>query len=209
MIIIDFDGTLVDVWNRYYQVFLCVTQLSEKDIPLSYFKQLKQKYLQDAIISNKYGVLYTQEMRNTKRVLLEEREFLSLDTPLINESNLEWVMARNDTLLLTIRRNPENLEKQMESLGWGKLLPKVHVLPAGDVDIKYKYAKTLVTDGSTIHCIGDSESDFAIGKLDHAKVYTVSTGLRRIGRNNSGNFIIVKNVNVALDNIRKKSNGIS
>lgn len=198
MIIIDFDGTLVDVWERYYKVFIAVTDLGA--LSFSKYKQLKKELEIDTLIAQTLGVIWDDKSTMMKRELLEDIDLLHCDKPIINKSNLEWLIHNNGAQILTIRRNPKNLYREIDCLGWNALVPKIHVLTDTDRFSKYNYVKNQKHQ-EMIYCIGDSETDFNVGNLENSIVYAVGTGLRKTTEL-EGKRQVVADVNEALHIIR-------
>lgn len=215
MLIFDFDGTLVDVWKRYYEIFRSWWPIN---INLDTFKKLKWNFENETEILAHLNIKYTKEeslqYKAYKKQKLEEKEYLSLDSRIINPELIENL--RVNYIILTLRRNPENYFWQLEKLGLSKLLKdRSVVLQPKGIDSKLewivsKYPKSLLEKEEELIIVGDSETDLKladISKLLKIKsiVYLVKTGLKDPNKTTQKmnlNAITIENVNFLFEKLR-------
>ncbi len=197
MYIIDFDGTLVDVWKRYYSVFndfWCI-----KNFSLSEYKFYKRIYEYDyLIVREKVGLLSETnflEYKVFKKEKIEDIDYLMLDDLLVTKETLQSFFFRNnDAIILTIRNNKENIFRQFDSLNINFLNDKVIPLNSNGIYTKVDWVKKNISGNEEKIVIGDSETDLMIGEIYGTTVYLVETGLRdpykMIRTNNAKGYII-------------------
>lgn len=180
MYIIDFDGTLVDVWNRYYAVFNDFWDI--KDFGLTEYKYYKQKYQFDDLIIRKIVGLVSNkdylEYKCFKKEKLEELKYLMLDELIVSREWIKDFLLNQNSIILTIRNNRENLIKQLNYLNISFIADKVVTLKNKGIYTKNHWVKENIDIDEPKVIIGDSEIDFKIGLLDNTIVCLVETGLR-------------------------------
>ena len=74
---IDFDGTLVDLWPRYYHVFCSL--LNIEWVKIDEYKRAKQKLGKDELVAQYFGKQLGKTYFEEKSIALEEKEFLKYD----------------------------------------------------------------------------------------------------------------------------------
>jgi len=208
IIIFDFDGTLVDVWERYYKIFI---EFWKVDLEIQFFKTLKWRYNDERLILKDVNVTFTEHDFENYKIFksqnLEDKTFLSLDKLIINTENLKAI--RDNYLILTMRKHKDNFYWQIQMLALSQFFEgKCVVLEPKGMDTKknwlYENIKNL--DGE-IKIVGDSESDLKmveVSKSTDVKVeaYLVKSGLRdpeRIIKEIGLNAKIIKDVNEFLN----------
>ena len=76
MIVLDFDGTLVDVWRRYHIVFSDGLEDPSSAPTLDEFKALRRQLVRDGSIAQSIGTrLASDYFRTKKRKLAHRRVF--------------------------------------------------------------------------------------------------------------------------------------
>jgi phosphoglycolate phosphatase-like HAD superfamily hydrolase len=208
IIIFDFDGTLVDVWERYYKIFI---EFWKVDLEIQFFKTLKWRYNDERLILKDVNVTFTEHDFENYKIFksqnLEDKTFLSLDKLIINTENLKAI--RDNYLILTMRKHKDNFYWQIQTLALSRFFEgKCVVLEPKGMDTKknwlYENIKNL--DGE-IKIVGDSESDLKmveVSKSTDVKVetYLVKSGLRdpeKIIKEIGLNAKIIKDVNEFLN----------
>lgn len=180
MYIIDLDGTLLNVWIRYYSVFNDFWKIP--NLTLEEYKNLKKKYEFDDLIVNKLaGKLDEdkfQEYKLFKKKYLEDFQYLKLDKLIPKKLLLKRFILKNEVLILTIRNNINNLFKQIDFLDINFLRNKLVVLENNGPLTKKVWVEKNIEKSVSKIVIGDSETDLAIGELKNTKVYLVESGLR-------------------------------
>lgn len=163
---IDLDGTLVDLWPRYYQVFC--TLLHAGNVTLEQYKKSKQQYIKDEKVAKSLGYKLPKGYFFEKAQLLEEKKYLALDHLLMTKEEIKNIFGNKKTILLTKRRFPEHLEWQLNQ--WGLHIPTVTVS-----DTKLQWLQEHCSEKSII--VGDSLMDLEAGKLDIIFPLMVGYGL--------------------------------
>ena len=176
MIIVDFDGTIVDVWNRFYAVFCQLTQGRAVDIAT--YKEMKSALLDDGAIAQELHLEMADGYWEKKRSLLEDHEYLLLDKLLVDpEYLIEWFRA-HDALILTMRRNRDNLMWEMRKLGLDAIVDKAVVVDPDSGMTKQEWVEKEGFGSCVEAVIGDSAQDMTIQGVKHARYLHVSTGLQ-------------------------------
>ncbi len=182
MIIFDFDGTLIDVWKRYYEIFKKWWKL---DIDMKTFKRLKWQNQSESEILKSLEVKFEKEDFSRYKMFkdqnLEEKEFLSFDELIIDPNYI--LKIKEDYMILTMRKNVENFFWQLDRFGLKDLFKeKSFALKPEGIDTKLEWLKNARDLDNEITVIGDSETDLKMVELSnqHTKVnvYLVKTGLR-------------------------------
>ena len=189
MIFFDFDGTLVDVWERYYRVFVTAGGLSavERDAYIYSKRELgKDDLVADCLHCTLAPTYYTE-----KKHLLERADFLKLDTLLVSVDVLLDFFAQYPCRILTVRRDPDAFYEQLENLGLSSIAEKSIALQPehriGKVDYiaaHYGMEKNII--------VGDAASEYEVSALENTQVVLVKTGLC-----NPTDFPVRRNVCIA------------
>lgn len=109
---------------------------------------------------------------------LESIRLLKTDKLLCKEERLIDFFDNNDAHILTVRRNHENLFKQIEFLGLDSLKERTIILSPADRNVKRNWIEFNCSKKNSIVMIGDSEVDLMAGELEFVKVIIVKSGLR-------------------------------
>lgn len=168
MYIFDFDGTIVDLWVRYYSVFKDILEFDK--LCLSEYKRAKQSLHQDSLIANYFNKNLPKDYFTKKTALLEDRRYLEKDMLLVDLGLLNSLLAK-DAIILTKRRNAENFYWQMFELG---IHGKAIVIQNGN---KKDWVATNLDNYSRITIVGDSLADLEVSQLDKAGAWMVGYGL--------------------------------
>lgn len=188
LIIYDLDGTLLDVWARYYRVF---TSFWGKNlVSLDDFKRLKWSFDDDRQILHHLGLKPDERNYSCyqafKKQALETLENLMLDTLIADRH----IFLLTDFLVVTARRNRENLLWQLDHLGLLKIVePSLVVVEPVDPESKKRWFNGFASSlkDAEIHIVGDSETDLKMLEVfsegvsaENIKItaYLVMTGLR-------------------------------
>ncbi|WP_270852576.1 HAD hydrolase-like protein [Fusobacterium varium] len=192
--IIDFDGTIVDVWERYYRIFI---EYFKVDILKEDYKKLKKIFPYDIDLIEHLKLENSNEYYKFKKKYLEDIEYLKKDTLLIEKEKIVKIFKLSNVILLTIRNNKRNFENQLKFLGLNEIKKKIIVLQPLDKKVKKEFIlKNRDLFSESIFSIGDSETDLEIGTLSFAKSYFVNTGLRNQNEvKNNYDFINLDSIN--------------
>lgn len=173
MIFFDFDGTIVDVWERYSAVFSDAAHIR---VPIEEYIAVKKEKQRDEDIAAVYRIYLPNNYFQQKRRLLEDERYLSTDKLLISAQKLINFFDRYACRILTSRRNKEAFYYQMEKLGLGILNAQTIVLDPDDKISKREHLRNTVGK-SKIIAVGDSRAEWEIGELPDSMIYLVKTGL--------------------------------
>lgn len=177
MIVFDLDGTLIDVWKRYFFVFNSWWKI--ENLTLEKFKTLKKEFEQDSLIVSLFRYFTTQEYtayKEYKRRKLEEQDILELDEDIVDWNLLKQLKERY--IILTLRRNRQTLFEDLKKRSKDVLDNVVVLQPSGNQLVKYNWVKNNIPPGEEVFAVGDSETDLLVGNLDNVHIFLVKTGLR-------------------------------
>lgn len=175
MIFFDFDGTVVDLWPRYHQVFLAASGLS--DISQQDYMEAKRALVSDHKVAQYFGGALPERYFIKKRILLEAEDYLRLDALLVSPAELNAVFLSEECRFLTCRRRPNAFLEEMDGLGLGHLSDQVIVLNPDQGISKKEY---LTQNAARAHhiVVGDSKAEWEAAS-NNVRVVLVRTGLRR------------------------------
>lgn len=176
MIFLDLDGTVVDIWTRYYQVFLAASELtgiSQRD-----YVKAKQALVSDDKVARYFGGELPSWYFSKKRTLLESEDYLRLDTLLVAVEALDAIFSKFECRILTSRRQASACLAELDSLGLGHLSDRTIVLnPDLGISKKAFLAQNFCQASHIV--VGDSESEWETAALENIDAVLVRTGLRR------------------------------
>lgn len=179
----DLDGTLIDVVKRHYLVYF-ETVLEFGGVPIDRdmywdLKRQKVKWLELLPLSNLPTYIEPQFLEKFISKI-EDPNYLKLDT-LFPESlkTIKTLRSFGDCYLVTLRRNRENVLKELEWLG---LTPHFTEILTGHsesdgYDVKIALIKDKLGKDDGI-IIGDTEADVMTGKELKLKTIAVTSGIR-------------------------------
>ena len=182
---LDLDGTLIDVSERYYRIYKELA-LSTEGNPLqkAEYWRLKRKAVSESELFSQMGLFEeSADLLALRAEKLEAAEYLKYDQ-LISATleTLNFLKARAQLVLVTLRKDGTKLEQQLQGLGLSSFFR--HTLCANQPIDSHAIPKaTLISEkpwfkikGSLI--IGDSEGDISAGKVLGIKTIAVLSGIR-------------------------------
>lgn len=176
MIVLDFDGTLVDVWERYYRVFSegVVNQFALPGIKK--YKEMKKRLRRDEDIASALGTKLVQAYFKDKVSKLESMEYLALDSCLLDDKSVGLIeQNRSLFVILTARKKPDLLHWEINKLGIPIPSSQVYVVNPDEKDAKNKWFQG--NCGSVEMIVGDSASELlSIPDMPVLRIF-VETGL--------------------------------
>lgn len=178
MIFFDFDGTVVNVWPRYYRVFLAASELT--GISQYDYIEAKRALISDEKVARHFGKDIPSQYFARKRALLECDGYLRLDTLLVSATELNAFFSRFECRLLTQRRRFQAFFEELKDLGLGCLSNQAIVLNPDQGISKKMFLKKNFPQSNHI-VVGDSESEWEAAALRNIHTVLVETGLRRPG----------------------------
>lgn len=174
MIFLDFDGTIVNLWPRYYAVFCAASQSA--DIPYDLYVSAKRNKLRDEAVARALGVDLPPDYFEKKRQLLETQAMLRKDTPWLPTELLQKLFAQEPCRILTMRRREDLFFQQLSWLHLEDLQQYSIVLDPDSGIKKADYLKANYSEGNhTI--IGDSAAELEAGRLANVQAILVTSGL--------------------------------
>ena len=166
---IDFDGTLVDLWPRYYHVFCSL--LNIEWVKIDEYKRAKQKLGKDELVAQYFGKQLGKTYFEEKSIALEEKEFLKYDHLFWKKSEFKEVFEVPQTYILTKRKNPENFIWELEMLG---VDARAEIVKGSESKLQWLQEKNYT---SHITVAGDSIMDLETGQMQNAEIVMVGYGL--------------------------------
>lgn len=176
MIYFDFDGTIVDVWERYYKVFLA--SVLQRSVSFGEYVSAKRDLEADAQVACQLNIQLPDDYFEHKKELLETMDFLKTDRLLCPHSELIDFFRSYPAFILTSRRNKENFYKELEWLGIGELIGRSIVLNPDSGISKKEYLREKQTAGKQ-YMVGDSNAEAQLAQLENFNVFLVRTGLQK------------------------------
>lgn len=176
MILFDFDGTIVDVWDRYHRVFIDAAQSHE--VPLSDYIGTKRNQIKDSLVAASFGVTLPENYWIKKRILLESPEYLCYDKLIAPADVLLRFFDANDCRILTNRRSRDDFINQLFHLGLQDLAEKSIVLNPDEGITKRDFLCSTYGNAQ-FFLVGDGDSESKASEVPGSSVFLVSTGLRK------------------------------
>ncbi|MCL2184482.1 MAG: hypothetical protein FWB86_01320 [Treponema sp.] len=182
-IFLDFDGTIIDVWKRYYKIFCDFYKI---DIDFELYKNEKRKYKSDFLLTEKYAnIALFNEYKIYKKNNLENIDFLKLDTVILYNNDI------SNFKILTFRNNYNNLLLQIDYLDL-----KINLNNIICLDPKITTKKKYLMSFNDVIIVGDSESEYECSENENTTVFLVKTGLRDISTFNvKDNVFLLNDIN--------------
>lgn len=184
-VFLDLDGTLIDISERHYQVYTTtVNDFGGTPLEKARYWELKRDNTPWPEILTLSNVSLEHEPRFmedfTKRI--EDPVMLALDTLFTHSmSVLTELKKTHELILVSLRRNPQNLRTQLDQLGITKFF--AHILSghsATKEGLLTKKAAVIQELGPVGEAciVGDTEADVSAGKQLAITSIAVTTGIR-------------------------------
>lgn len=186
-IFIDFDGTLVDITPRHYRVYKkCVEKMGGTPLDQKKYWELKRDNISWDELLSMSGLEASKKGDYLKLFIdrIESLEELYRDELFVDSLSALKKLSSNDNklYLLSLRRNSDALDKQIEKLGIGCFFEKIL---SGHSDTKegtlLKKAdiikQTIDNPGDSI-IIGDTEADVSAAQQLNATSIALLSGIR-------------------------------
>ncbi len=192
-IFFDLDGTILDVSERYYQVYksFCIQNninFTKKD----YFWQTKRRKKKIFIPKELIDSYKKYWIRN-----IETSQFIKLDTlHTYSLKSLDILQKNRSLYLVTLRQNKNLLYNQLSSLGIRKYFKKILVTSPAlfETSKNWKIKKKLMNNVSKKNdiIVGDTGTDIRCGKSLNLITIAVTSGIsnNKILKSYSPNYLI-------------------
>ena len=186
MIFFDLDGPLLDVSEKYYQVYLNI--LFENGFECisktKYWENKRNKVKENITLSESNAFDFYEKYKKIRFERIETLEYLKYDLLQKNVKDvLEQVKKKRELHLVTLRHDRNNLLVELETMGLKNYFQSI--LSSGeDIEpkwmIKYKLIKENFSDSFSKEdfFIGDTETDIQAGKNLGMTTITVLSGIR-------------------------------
>lgn len=197
-IYIDLDGTILDVWDRYYSIFsdfLKYKSIDASNIDINKYINNKIANKKDLdLINNNF--LY-DEYKKYRDSRLENEIHLLKDKIIGNPT--QCFKNRNfNLILLTIRNNRQSALNQLTKLEISNLFDEIIILENSS-DAKYLFLKENIKSNDIV--IGDGMQEIEAANKLGIVSYCVRTGFASIMLQNNATYI-ANNYMEAIENIR-------
>ena len=186
-IFIDFDGTLVDIAPRHYRVYKkCVEKMGGTPLDRKKYWELKR----DNISWNELLLISGLEVNNRDDYLelfidrIESLEELYRDELFVDSLSALKKLSSNDNklYLLSLRRNSDALDKQIEKLGiecfFEEILSGHSDTKEGTLLKKADIIKQTIDNPEDSIIVGDTEADVAAAQQLNATSIALLSGIR-------------------------------
>lgn len=175
MIYFDFDGTLADVWQRYYRVFVDASRIT--GVGFEDYIRIKREFPKDAEVARRFGGSLPEDYWQRKRSMLEDPAYLKYDRLLVSAERICTFFKEHDCRIITNRRHAADFRGQVAALGLEALLDRCIVLNPDEKKSKTQYLREVHPEERFI-LVGDAEAEAQAAAIDLAEVFLVKTGLR-------------------------------
>jgi phosphoglycolate phosphatase len=157
----DFDGTIVDVSERYYKLHLhCLRDSSNPIDPEEYWTLKRDNVPESAIIENHYLEEDFASYEQKRMTLIEDPAFLVYDVLLPGaRETLDTLSQSHALILVTLRKKSDALQAQFDQLDLRQYFKNVLVAPPidGPWQTKVSMIRPYMMTGDWI--IGDTDAD--------------------------------------------------
>lgn len=185
--LLDLDGPLLDVSLRHCQVHRHVVA-SLGGLPLddhAYWEAKRHKVPDDALLKLSGIEDRLAAYRQRKLELIEAEEPLRSDRVQPGALDvLRWLRTHFRVTLVTLRRHPERLATQLETLRLAPLLDEVLTAQERPSEVEGWQIKLSLVRAAGLVCgpsdvfVGDTETDVRAGQALGARTVAVSNGIR-------------------------------
>lgn len=190
-IFFDFDGTLIDVKSKYYQIYAdFIAGYNGICLGLEEFWALKRAMGSNEDICAKSGLLKQlgSELKEFTKQNIEKEKYLTLDTPFIDTFQiLDYLQQKQATVnIISMRRNTIGLENQIIRFGISRYITNIYAPHAilgatiieGDSLSKSHAITSLGINNNKAIIVGDTGTDLSSAKHLGWQSVAVLTGLR-------------------------------
>lgn len=175
-ILLDFDGTITNVWERYRRIFC---DFFNYNLDIKNYKKLKIDFPDDKSLLAKLGLVSEiQNYYEFKRENLESSKYLEMDSLNVDKGFLKSFIDHTGASIITIRSDISKAHLQYRNLGLDFLVDKATILNPNGKHTKKDWVTSNYDDAVVM--IGDSEYDMAVKRSKFDTTIFFSGGLRDI-----------------------------
>jgi len=181
----DLDGPILDVSEKYYRIYCNLLTLKNKEIltKFDYWNFKRNQTPEREILSKTDSIEIYDWYRHERIRIIEMNEYLRFDRLTPGAITvLENLSKSKELILVTLRRNKEQLINQLAGFGLEKYFKFILSAP-GNSNPKWRIKYDLILNnygnpevGSIF--IGDTETDILTGKNLGIKTIAVTKGIR-------------------------------
>lgn len=179
--VFDFDGTLIDLWPRYYRVFCDAAEIDDSIVKFDKYKEFKRNHPMDNNLAEELGIELPENYYKRKQILLEDERYLELDKDFVDTDTFSSYFNDRRSILLTKRRRPEALKSELSRLGFYLDERNVIILNPADLS-KEQWIQKNYPDEDVV-LIGDGKEEIEAAEyLGNVDLYLVNTGLMKAAK---------------------------
>jgi len=186
IVFLDLDGPILDVSEKYYQVYVDILQrhgfdsLSKKE----YWNAKRNKVPESEILEQTDAMSILESYQRQRKLLFESDQYLKFDRIQDGTTEVLENFAQHYRLVLvTLRTFPEQLYKELKCFNLNQYFSTV-LTSGSDIKPRWKIKYNLINSylkGTTLKrglIIGDTETDILAGKKLRFKTVGVLNGIR-------------------------------
>lgn len=161
-LILDLDETLLDTLERQYCLLNALAVPCGHRIQKELYLKFKKQSLSNTEILARIGIrpLIIKKIHAEYIKLVESKEYLKLDSLILDYRLLEDLSEKHELHLCSMRSNPENSIEQLKVLGLQKLFKSISWVSHSENEGKVQsVAQIQERYGTVDYYIGDSEVD--------------------------------------------------
>jgi len=177
---LDLDGPLLDGKLKHYNCYReILSHYGGRQLPIDDYWEMKRTKVTRDIMLERSQFQASYELFLFEWInLIETEAFLQYDVlqDLVLETLALWQEKQYRIILVTMRKNRENLLQQLESFGISKYLDEILNCPFLQKNTKYQALKNHRFKKAVF--IGDTEEDTSTAKLLGIPSIGITSGLR-------------------------------
>jgi len=190
MFIFDLDGTIFDVSEKYYHVYVQSLASAGGDVlsKQEYWDMKRKKITDQDLLAKTQSQHCLEKYQQSWNLLIEDKNFLKYDEVWKELTSVyQQVFEHHPAILVTLRRSPQLVHWQLQDKGilsWFRFVlsrPSKELLKESwKAKVQMLKDSKVLKDKNMAECryVGDSEADILAGKHLGMKTIAVSFGIR-------------------------------
>ena len=161
-LILDLDETLLDTLERQYFLLCDILAIHECSFQKESYLQLKKQGLsnKEILLLNEIDPLTINAIHSEYLQFIESKEYLKLDSIIVNFESLKMLAKKNELHLCSMRSSPFNSEEQLYFLNIKSMFKSISWVPHNEIRGKIPAVSNIKEKfGSIDYYIGDSDVD--------------------------------------------------